>query len=187
MSNRLRPSSRWFWPAATFLLVATAHFVWSNLFPDRDPAQSAWLSVAQLAPRTSWLARYLDTESYWLGYSYAASLAFATAAFLKYRRERHCAARNLAIGGVTLSGFLGVAACFLVGCCGSPMLVVYLSLFGAGFLPFAKPAVAGLTTLMLIGSWVWLSRIIARGNASSLCGDIDECRGSPAVEARDRP
>ena len=68
------------------------------------------------------------------------------------------AARTLAIGGVTLSGFLAVAGCFLLGCCGSPMLAVYLSLFGASFLPFARPLVAGVTTITIIVGWFWMNR-----------------------------
>ena len=51
-----------------------------------------------------------------------------------------------------------MAGCFLAGCCGSPMLGVYLSLFGASFLPWAKPLVAGLTTAMIAGSYWWMRR-----------------------------
>ena len=65
-------------------------------------------------------------------------------------------------GGVTFSGFMAVAGCFLVGCCGSPMLGVYLSLFGAAFLPFAKPLVAGISTLLIMGSYLWLRRMSQR-------------------------
>ena len=38
------------------------------------------------------------------------------------------------------------------------MLAVYLSLFGAGFLPFAKTLIAGITTLLIAGSWLWIGR-----------------------------
>jgi hypothetical protein len=38
------------------------------------------------------------------------------------------------------------------------MLVVYLNLFGAGFLPLAKPLVAVVTTLSIIGAWWWMKR-----------------------------
>jgi len=63
-----------------------------------------------------------------------------------------------ALGGVTLTGFLALAGCFLVACCGSPMLVVYLSLFGADFLPLAKSLVAVVNTLSIIGAWWWMKR-----------------------------
>ena len=147
---------RFLLPLAVFLGVAAAHFVWSGLFPEVDPAQARWASLA--APEASWLHRYLESQGYWLGYSYALSLAFAVAALRRYREERFCSAKTLALGGVTLSGFLALAGCFLVGCCGSPMLVVYLSMFGAGFLPLAKPLVAVVTTLSIIGACWWMQR-----------------------------
>jgi hypothetical protein len=147
---------RFLLPLAVFLGVAAVHFLWSGLFPELDPAQARWASLA--APEASWLHRYLESQSYWLGYSYALSLAFAVAALRRYREERFCSAKTLAFGGVTLSGFLALAGCFLVGCCGSPMLVVYMSLFGAWFLPQAKPLVAVVTTLSIIGAWWWMKR-----------------------------
>ena len=86
------------------------------------------------------------------------SPSFAACALRRYRERRLCAARNLAIGGVTFSGFLAVAGCFMLGCCGSPMLVVYLNLFGAAFLPLAKPLMAGVTAVSLAVAWWWLTR-----------------------------
>jgi hypothetical protein len=100
----------------------------------------------------------METGAYWLGYSYTLPLAFAAAAFRRYREGRFCAARNLALGGVTISGFLAVGGCFLLGCCGSPMLAVYLGLFGTSFLPFTKPLVAGLTTASVLVGWLWMRR-----------------------------
>jgi len=47
-----------------------------------------------------------------------------------FRQERTVTA-GAAGGGVTLLGALMAGGCFLIGCCGSPMLAVYLSLFGA--------------------------------------------------------
>ena len=144
-------------PVGVFVLVIVVHFVWHGFFPERDPDQARWLSVAA-AEEASWLMRYLETGGYWLGLSYGLSLAFAVAAFRRYRERRLCAARNLAIGGVTLSGILAVAGCFLLGCCGSPMLAVYISLFGAAFVPLAKPVVAVLTGASLAAGWWWMNR-----------------------------
>ena len=105
-------------PASVFVAVLAMHVAWVGLFPEKNPAQDLWASVG---PEPSWLQRYLDTQSYWLGLSYAMSLAFVAAALRRYREQRLCAARNIAMGGITLSGFLAVAGCFLMGCCGSPM------------------------------------------------------------------
>ncbi len=147
---------RFLLPLGVFLGVAATHYLWSGLFPEVDPAQARWASLPGAG--TSWLQRYIETKSYWLGYSYALSLAFAAVALRRYRKARYCSKSSLAIVGVTLSGFLALAGCFLAGCCGSPMLVIYLSLFGAWFLPLAKPLVAVITTLSIIGAWWWVTR-----------------------------
>lgn len=148
---------RFILPLGVFLGVAAVHLVWSGLFPEVDPAQARWASLPG-SGSSSWLNRYLETQGYWLGYSYSLSLAFAATALRRYREKRYCSAKTLAVGGVTLTGFLALAGCFLVGCCGSPMLVIYLSLFGAWFLPMAKPVVSVVTTLSIIGAWWWMNR-----------------------------
>lgn len=140
-------------PAGVFVTVVAVHFTWLAVFPEQDQAQALWVTVAGGG---SAFERYGETQAYWLGFSYALSLAFAVVALRRYREERFCAARNLAIGGVTLSGFLAVAGCYLIGCCGSPMLAVYLSLFGAAFLPLAKPLIAALTTVSIVVAWWWM-------------------------------
>lgn len=173
ITRRLR---RGFLLAGVFVLVVAAHCVWLAFFPEQDTAQSRWVTVSA-AESTSWFKRYVETQSYWLGVSYGLSLTFAIAALRRYRERRSCAARNLAIGGVTLSGFLAVAGCFLLGCCGSPMLVVYLNLFGAAFLPLAKPLMALITAVSLAGAWWWLLRherriaVVAESQRVSSYGD----------------
>ena len=148
MTSPIRSLRRAGLPLLVFAAVLAIHFVWHGLFPERDPAQERW---APLPPQhtASWLTTYLRTGAYWIGYAYALSLTFAAIALRHYRERRLCRSRNLAIGGVTFSGFLAVAGCFLLGCCGSPMLLVYLNLFGAAFLPLAKPLVALFTTVII--------------------------------------
>jgi hypothetical protein len=143
-------------PLVVFLGVWAFHFVWLGLFPDVDPAQSRWATIME-PPQASWSQQYVETQSHWLGYSYALCLGFVAFALRRYREQRQCSARNLAIGGVTLSGFLAVVGCYLIGCCGSPMLIVYLNLFGAAFLPLAKPLMAAVTTVTIGGAWWWMN------------------------------
>ena len=138
-------------PLVVFLAVLGAHFVWLGLFPEQNPAQSRWAEVPAID--RSWLREYLDGGGYWLGYSYGISLAFAAVGIRRYREQRLAASRNLALGSVSLSGVLAVVGCYMLGCCGSPMLAVYLSLFGVAFLPWAKPFVAILTTVTLLVAW----------------------------------
>ena len=150
--------SRAFLPAGVFAAVLIFHFLWLGFFPERDPAQDRWAATVS-SDEFSWLRTYVEAGNYWLGYSYGLSLAFAAVAIRRYRETRLCAGRNLAVGGVTFTGFLAVAGCYLIGCCGSPMLVVYLNLFGAAFLPWAKPLVAAITTAtILFASWLLYRR-----------------------------
>ena len=176
---------RFLLPLAVFLGVAAAHFAWSILFPEVDPAQARWATLP--ASEIPWLNRYLETQGYWLGYSYALSLAFVAVALGRYREERFCSAQTLAFGGVTLSGFLALSGCFLAGCCGSPMLVVYLSLFGGWFLPLAKPFVAVVTTISIIGAWWWMQRrhrqVIAKAENVPPSGQVTPCQ-SPTCQCK---
>lgn len=144
-------------PLAVFAAAVAAHFVWLGLFPERSAVQSAWAALPPEGP-TSWLPRYIEAQHYWLGYSYGLSLAFAAIAFRRFVRHRSSGAGKFALGGVTFSGLLAVGGCYLIGCCGSPMLVVWLNLFGAAFLPFAKPLVAGLSTVSIVAAWWWMIR-----------------------------
>jgi hypothetical protein len=141
--------------AGIFAAVFAIHYVWLGLFPEQDPLQSQWVAVPS---ESSWLRTYIETESYWLGYSYGLAGAFASVAFLNYFRSPCSTSKRFALGGATFSGLLAVSACFLVGCCGSPMLVVWLNIFGAAFIPFAKPFIALLTTITIAAAWVWMSR-----------------------------
>jgi hypothetical protein len=155
MSRFARPLQRALLPVGVFLAAAVAHYVWRGLFPEQAAAQAGWAAV-DVGDDPSWLGHYIEAQDYWLGFTYALSFAFAATALRRYREERFCAARTLAIGGITLSGFLAVAGCYLLGCCGSPMLAVYLNLFGATFLPLAKPLVAAFSTISILAAWFWM-------------------------------
>ncbi len=156
--------------AAAFVAVLAFHVFWVTQFPDTDPAQQKWMADPS-ATHVDWATAYIASGSYWLGYSYALSLGFAAFAVSRYLQNRQRSAGKLALGGVGFSGFLSVAGCFLIGCCGSPMLGVYLSLFGASFLPFAKPLVAGVTTIFITISWSWLRRASSRSALESACSE----------------
>lgn len=175
-------------PVGVFIGVAALHFVWLAIFPERDPAQARWAAV--VAANGSALLRYIETQSYWLGLSYALALAFTATAFRRYREEAFCSARTLAIGSMTFSGFFAIAGCYLIGCCGSPMLAVYVSLFGAHFLPLTKPIVAAFTTLSVVVAWWWMKMKRAKRSDTALasgavdCGCDEELRAVPRGLAR---
>jgi hypothetical protein len=141
-------------PVVVFVVVAGAHYTWAVTFSRECQNCSSEEECAAASP----LQAYIQTQSYWLGMSYGLSLSFAAYALQRYRERRMCAARTVAVGGVTLTGVLAVVGCYLAGCCGSPMLAVYLSLFGAAFLPWAKPLIAVLTVIMIAAAWLWMRR-----------------------------
>ena len=155
-----------------FFGVLGLHFVW---FSQYGP-QAGWVALDD-EPIFS-LRQYVEAQSVWLGLSYSMSLSFAALWLRRYREDRLCSASTLTVGGVTLSGAFAVGGCYLLGCCGSPMLGVYLGLFGATFLPFAGPALFALTAVSLLASGWWMSRASARATSSQIsvpcdCADPD--------------
>lgn len=161
--SRLRFSIQNLLPIIVFFGVVVLHYFWVGFFPEVDPDQIDWVSVPM---NTSWWSRYFESQEYWLGYSYGSSLAFAVVALQRYRKHKSCYTRNFAIGGITVSSFLAVAGCYLIGCCGSPMLIVYLNIFGIAFLPLIKPLIAGITTLMISLAWLWILHAEQKKNYS---------------------
>ncbi|MBU6410063.1 MAG: hypothetical protein KGR98_06730 [Verrucomicrobia bacterium] len=159
-------------PLAVFLLVMAGHALYVR-HEARLPVKG-WAADSAIVDNGLWGFRpYFEAQNYLTGYAYALPLAFAAVALRRYRecrQRRRCGARNAAIGGVTLAGVLAGSGCFLLGCCGSPMLGVYLSLFGASFLPWAKPLVAGLTTVMIAAAYWWMrSRSLQERSREPCC------------------
>ena len=139
---------------AVFAAVFAAHFGWQTWQDAR--IASHWIAVGAGVRPGAW-ERYIERGDAWLGYAYALAVAFTAFALVLIVRQRRRDAGGL-VGGLTLLGTLYAAGCFLVGCCGSPMLAVYLSLFGASFLGLVKPIVAGITTLSVAAGVVALVR-----------------------------
>lgn len=74
---------------------------------------------------------YFAAQDYFLGFSYALGAAFSTWAGGQFFRQRLAALAAGAVGSIGLVGVIMAGRCFLLGCCGSPMLGVYLALFEA--------------------------------------------------------
>jgi hypothetical protein len=137
-----------------FVAVFSAHLGYHAWREHRVAAQ--WVSVEAPQRPSPW-ARYFERQDYYLGYSYALAAAFTAFAILKTVQQRRREARGI-LSGLTLMGALYVGGCYLIGCCGSPLLGVYLSLFGASFLGALKPIVAGVTTVSVLASGVYTAR-----------------------------
>lgn len=137
-----------------FAVVFAAHVgyhAWREAAVD-----SRWVALHGVE-RPSVLVRYAERQDYYLGYSYALAGSFTAFALMLTVQQRRRQMGGV-IGGLTIMGVLYGAGCFLLGCCGSPMLAVYVSLFGALFLGAVKPLVAGITTLSVLLSGVWVTR-----------------------------
>lgn len=164
--------------ALAFALVFGLHFGLSTWQQEHVAAQ--WVRIGSGHAEPTW-KQYFERGDHWLGYSYALAAAFtAFAAGLMVRRQRR-AARGV-LGGVTLLGVLYGAGCFLIGCCGSPMLAVYLSVFGASILGLLKPLVALITTVSVAASAIVVLR---RSNSSSCVACEPAIQSSPRSESMD--
>src|SRR5574337_1060144 len=116
---------RTLYPALAFILVVLLHGSYSLW----DAAR--WVSIDK-APLFS---RYLEQQDYFMGLSYGLAAAFTVYSFMRFSTGQRGGLTG-AIGGITLTGILYFGGCFLLGCCGSPMLAVYLSLFGSSYAGF---------------------------------------------------
>jgi hypothetical protein len=149
-------------PAGVFLAIFVAHALYVGARAASAP--SGWSDFGMsTASGPLGLGAYWRAQEYFMGFSYAVGASFAAWALtrcISFRRAR-VAAGGAAVGGITLVGVLMAGGCFLIGCCGSPMLAVYVSLFGARALGVGKPLTA-LVTLVSVGCGYWcLSRRLA--------------------------
>ena len=157
-------------PLFVFLGVFLAHALYSGFWAGSAPAGWADLDVSSSAVGPLGLWAYVHAQDYFVGFSYALASAFAAWAIGRCISSRgRAGTAGAAAGSITLVGVLMASGCFLIGCCGSPMLAIYLSLFGSRVLGFAKPLTA-LITLVSVGCGYWcLSRRFARGQCVDAC------------------
>lgn len=154
--------NRPFYPLTTFALVFLFHvifFIWkaTRVCPQPDELE-----------KISLLSLYFKQQDFFLGFSYALAVAFTAHALLKFLQDRNSGIAGVA-GGLTLTGILYAAGCFLSGCCGSPMLIVYLNLFGSSFFGLAKAFVAIITTISVVIGYFWLEK-----KSKSCCAKIEK-------------
>ncbi len=129
------------------------------------------------------LGPYLQGQDYYTGFSYALGAAFAAWAIGRFLRSRQAAMAAGAAGSITVVGVLMAAGCFLIGCCGSPMLGVYFGIFGAKALGLSKPLMALVSLLSVaIGYWYLSGRSKKQTCLDPSCA----CHSSP-LEHRERP
>jgi hypothetical protein len=148
---------------AVFFLVVGVHF-W--LFASAQ-AQSAgqWAISQQPDP----LGSYIATQEILLGVSYALMVAFTAYVALLFFAHK---ARILQVGAS--AGFTAVLyafGCFMVGCCGSPMLAVYIGFLGPTFAGLSKPLVLGVTVLSIAYGYWSMAKFRSRDESNGECAD----------------
>jgi hypothetical protein len=158
-------------PTLAFLAVFVAHALYSGFWAASAPSGWADLDISASATGPLGLWVYWREQDYFMGFSDALGAAFATWALSRciFFGQGRAVAAGAAVGSITLVGVLMAAGCFLIGCCGSPMLAVYLGLFGAKALGLGKP-LTPLITLVSVSCGYWcISGRFARGECIDAC------------------
>jgi len=161
---------KWLLISGLFVVVLGGHFLYVTRPLSTAGDSGPWAAIELVQPEGSRLSRYIRPGEQWLGLSYALAGGFAA-----FCLGRVVAARRQALvtsaGGLALSGLVWASVCFLVGCCGSPMLPIYLGLLGPRFLGVTKPLTFALTLVsVLIGYRIVRKRTSICGCASVPCG-----------------
>lgn len=123
------------------LSVFLAYAGWTVSHPDASTA-GGWGSVVE--PLGDRIRTFFSGGSFWMGASYALSAGFTVFALSVFRENRRRAAVGAA-GGVAVAGAVYGLGCFVLGCCGSPMLPIYIGLLGAKWARLSGPLMFGLT------------------------------------------
>lgn len=166
-------------PAAVFMLVLAGHFFYATRETPAAGRGGQWASFEFDEPEEPRLARYVNAGDYWLGLSYALAGAFGTWCFSRILKMR-CEALAASAGSLTLSGVLWASVCFLTGCCGSPMLPIYLGLFGPKFIGVTKPLTFGLTLLSIVVGYAWMLKQAQKAVEKNVNTRLHETVGADA-------
>lgn len=128
-------------PLITFIIVIILHLLHFKI-------------TEESCESNGWFQRYFRDQEIFMGISYALSFAFIAFSFLKFKEDRKNALRAASAGGFfTIILWL---FCFLSGCCGSPMLIVYLNLLGISGLKIPKLFLLLMTIIFISIGYYWL-------------------------------
>lgn len=141
-----------------FILVFMTHLLYFKIKLAEEPCKSI-----------AWFQEYIKGREYFLGLSYALSFAFIVFAFFKFKENRKNALKAAMVGGIftVILWFL----CFLFGCCGSPMLIVYLNLLGISGLKVPKLVLLLMTVIFVVLGYTWLIK-----KSVKFCCDDRPCK-----------
>lgn len=143
------------------LAVLLGHFSYATRTVTTSEETGSWANYQFDQPQESRWIRYRASGDVWLGLSYALVSGFAVFCFVRIVELRRGALASSA-GGLSLTAILWAGICFLTGCCGSPMLPVYLGLFGPKFMGVTKPLTFGLSLLSIAVGYAWMLRSVPK-------------------------
>src|SRR5262249_22500908 len=121
-------------------------------------------------PSVSFWQSYIISQDYFVSFSYALSASFAVWATARFVSSRRRAAAIGAFGGVSLVTFLAAAGCFLIGCCGSPVLPSCIMLFASQAAGIGKPLMALISLISIGGGYLYVMR-----RPECRCADPETC------------
>ena len=136
---------------AAFILALSLHVAYVSLIG--ASSESQWIKPEE----TNRLSSYVEKGEYFIGISYALAISFAVYALLRYADNRKKSITGL-FSGLTLTSLVYFGACFLSGCCGSPMIAVYVSILGPAFQGAGKPITLALTVVSVSAGYYILER-----------------------------
>jgi hypothetical protein len=148
------PRLIWLLAAVAFVAVFVGHVLYLRyltIAPQKDWADNFYPSV-------NFWQSYMMSQDYFVSFSYALSASLAVWATARFMYSRRRAAAVGAFGGVSLVTLLAAAGCFLIGCCGSPMLPIYVSLFGSKAAGIGKPLMALISLISIGGGYLYVVR-----------------------------
>ncbi len=151
---RTAPYLIWLLGTVAFVAVFVGHVSYLRyltIAPQKDWADN-------FNPSVSFWHSYLISQDYFVSFSYALSASFAVWATARFVYSRRRTAVVGAFGGVSLLTLLTAAGCFLIGCCGSPMLPIYISLFGSKAAGIGKPLMALISLISIGGGYLYVVR-----------------------------
>lgn len=148
------PRFVWLMGMVVFVAVFLGHVFYLRYLTSAP--QKDWADNFNSA--TGFWQSYIINQDYFVSFSYALSASFAVWATARFVYSRRQAAAVGAFGGVSLVTLLAVAGCFLIGCCGSPMLPIYLALFGSNAAGIGKPLMALISLIAIGGGYLYVLR-----------------------------
>ena len=156
-TNRICATVQRAFQVALFAITIALHLLYSVI-----------LNAPGCGPRPT-VHSYITSGDIFLGFSLAVGVLFTFSCLRRFFHNRSHAEAVGTIGGTAAVAGVAAAGCFLTGCCGSPMLIVYASFLGIQGFEVPKWAIAAVTVISTSLGWWWLTRAGKCGCKTKTC------------------